>query len=609
MILAIDTETTGLDYWHGCRCFLVTMCDGQHNYYFAGTVDPYDRSNVTFDQDDLEEIQHLLDTCHAAVFHNSKFDLHMLAHAGINVDGVWEKLHDTLIMSHCLSSGESHGLKYLAFKYMDYDNEDEELLEVAVKQARLSHKDYDIAKQSHPTFPGAGSGAGTSWWKMDYWLCLDECVTYGLGDVERTWGLYSIFYAALHDLDLMEQYKTRMKLVHIAYKMECVGYYTYTEDIKDEILYLQDFQEGIITQIRKEVNLIGEFNPNKPEHLSRFLFNVLELSPTKYTEARGTPSLAKDAIDDLIKENPNVKALQLFKKYKIAGTQIGYLSSYLKWICADSRIRATVFITGTRETRQAYRDPNLQNIDKRLRHLFGPPPGKVWLDFDLVNIELRIWVYQVKNKELVEAFNKGESVHLIIAKQLYPKEFAGCEESGIPFNKRYKETLYQWVKNGNFAIIYGATESKADETYRLKGAYALIAKRFPEVPAYTASVIQEMWDNAEQHHWPHVTCLGGYKLDVPTDEPFVACNYKIQGSAGWIIGEAMINIDNNPDYHAADAHLVQQVHDSLVIEVDENKATPELIASIKKSIEAAGLKYIPTCEASYDIIHNTQPPF
>jgi len=609
MILAVDTETTGTDYWHGCRPFLITMCDGQHNYHFQGTVDPYDRGSITYTQEDKKEIQRLLDEAQVLLFHNSKFDLHMLEEYGFKVNHLWPKIQDTIIAHHCLSSGESHALKYLAFKYMDYDNKDEELLEVAVKQARISNKDFDIARAGHHTFPGLSAGERIKWWKMDYWLCPEECITYGLSDVERTWGLWSIFYAALTDLDLIHQYKVRMQLVQIAYEMEKVGYHIYTEDIKDEIAYLKDLQEGLIVQIRKETGLIGDFDPNKPEHLSRFLFNVLELTPTQFTEARGTPSLAKGAIEELIRENETIKALQLFQRYKIAGTQIGYLNSYLKWTCANDRIHSNVFITGTRETRQAYRDPNLQNIDKRLRHLFGPDNGYVWLDFDLVNIELRIWVYQVGNKELVAAFNKGESVHLLIAKQLYPTEYAACEASNTPFNKKYKDTLYQWVKNGNFAIIYGATERKADETYRLKGAYSLIAKRFPEVPAYTTSVIQEMWDNFEEYHWPHVTCLGGYKLDVPTDEPFVACNYKIQGSAGWIIGEAMVNVTKDPMYLSSNAKLIQQVHDSLVIEVKEENHSQELVDSIKKSIEAAGLKYIPTCEASYEIIKNTQVPF
>ena len=580
------------------------MCDGRYNYHFSGEVDPYDRMNVSWDRDTLEEVQDMLEDAQKVIFHNAKFDMRMMDLIGIDLTRIWPKMEDTMIAHHCLSSGESHALKYLAFKYMDYYNEDEQLLEEAVKAARRSSL-YDIAKQGHPSFPGAGSGK-TDWWKMDYWLCPEECLRYGMGDVERTWGLWEIFYEALLDHELLHQYGVRKQLIEIAYRMETVGYHMYADEVFEEIAYLKDYRDGLSKKIQKECSILGGLDLQKETDLRFFFFQVLRLTPYIYTEKTGVPSMSKDAIDMMIELNPNIPSLQDFREYRTAGTQIGYLNSYAKYVCGDQRIRSSVFITGTRTCRQAYRDPNLQNISHELRHVFGPPPGFVWLDYDLVNIELRIWVYQVGNKELMEIFESGESVHLLIASILHPEKWAA--HPGEEFKEYYKD-LYGFVKNGNFAIIYGATEKKADQTYHVPGAYKLISQRFPEVPAYTASVIQEMWDNYEAEHWPHVTCIGGYKLDVPTDEPFVACNYKIQGSASYIMNEALINIRNNPDYQSSGAEMIQQVHDSIVVEVSEKNNTLHLQKSIKDSIEAAGLKYLPTCAASYKVITNTQEPF
>jgi len=611
MILAIDTETTGTDRWHGCRPFMFQACDGKNNYHFIGKVNPFDRRDVQWNPDDLAEIQTMLDDASVLVYHNAKFDIHMLQSIGIKIDHLWRKTEDTILAHHCLSSGESHKLKYLAFKYMDYYNEDEQKLEAAVREIREQRRreGWDVARAGHPSFPGI-SGQRVQFWKMDYWVAIDECIEYGLSDVERTWGLWSIFYDSLINHDLTHQYQVRRQLLQIAFDMECVGYNCYHEDISDEIQYLSDRKEALIDQMKHEVKLEGEFDPNKPAHLSKFLFDILGLTPTKLTESKGEPSLAKEVINELIEANPNTPALQHYKNYSIADTQIGYLNSYLKWTCPDGRIRASVFITGTRETRQAYRDPNLQNIDKRLRYLFGPGKGKIWIDFDLVNIEMRIWVYQVGSKELVEIFDTSGSVHNEVAKILYPEEWEHCVRTKQEFKKLYKNTYYQWVKNGNFAIIYGATERKADETYHVKGAYKKVAARFPEVPAYTSSIIQEMWDNFERDSWPHVTCIGGYKLDVPPDDPFKACNYKIQGTAGWIVGEAMINCKHNPDYIRTGCQMIQQVHDSIVFEVDVDQFSDKLVQSLKHSIELAGLQYLPTCEASYDVIYNeTDCPF
>jgi DNA polymerase I-like protein with 3'-5' exonuclease and polymerase domains len=607
MILSCDTEATGVDWAHGCRPFLITMCDGRKNYHFSGTVNPLNRLEVTWEHNTLEEVQDLLEDSQSLIFHNAKFDLRMLESIGIDLARLWDKIEDTMIASHCLSSGESHALKYLAFKYMDYYNEDEQQLEVAVQSARLRSKHLDTAKYGHASFPGASKGK-SNWWKMDYWLCPEECVEYGLGDVERTWGLWDIFCEALQDYQLTQQYEVRKKLIRIAYDMETVGYNMYADEVADEIEYLTTYRAGLHKKIMTECKIGGIFDLQKEKDLKFFFFTVLGLTPSRLTEKTEEPSLSKIAIEEMIEDNPNVPALQYYADYRIAGTQIGYLNSYLKYRCSDNRIRASVFITGTRNTRQAYRDPNLQNIDKRLRHVFGPPEGYVWIDFDLVNIELRIWVYEVGNKELIETFDKGKSVHLLIAEELYPEKWAECQRLGVSFKDAYP-IEYGWVKNGNFAIIYGATPKKADETYHVQGAYTIISQRFPEVPRYTASVIEEMWENNENYHWPHVTCLGGYKLDVPPSEPFVACNYKIQGTAGWIIGEAMINLKHNPDYIKAGAQMVQQVHDSIVLEVPVEHNTPELQQSIKHSIESAGLKYIPTCEAEFKVIENTQAPF
>ena len=111
MILAVDTETTGLDWSHGCKPFLVIATDGIHQWHLWGQVNKFDRSEVIWDEDDLEEIQNLLLEADEIVFHNSKFDLHMLESIGICIHGLWNKVHDTMIQSHIICSGEYHGLK------------------------------------------------------------------------------------------------------------------------------------------------------------------------------------------------------------------------------------------------------------------------------------------------------------------------------------------------------------------------------------------------------------------------------------------------------------------------------------------------------------------
>ena len=155
----------------------------------------------------------------------------------------------------------------------------------------------------------------------------------------------------------------------------------------------------------------------------------------------------------------------------------------------------------------------------------------MWLDYDLVNIELRTWGYSVGNKEMVELFDDKKSFHMEIAKMLYPKEIKECEDLGIHFKEKYKATLYQWVKNGNFSIIYGGKKKKVDKTFKFPNAYDIVVERFPEVDDFAEQKIQEVLDNDAKYNIPFVTCMGGYPLEVDIQNIHTtACNYFSLGS-------------------------------------------------------------------------------
>lgn len=598
MILAVDTETTGTDFWHGCRAFMVSACDGENSYVWSAKVDPYDRSKVTWNPKDLKEIQKLLDSAKRLVFHNTKFDMRALEFAGLETDAWWGKIDDTIIAHHCLASGDKHSLKYLAFKYLGWYNDNEKDLGREVQAARAKNKDYDIAKEGHPCFPGV-KGQKISWWKMDYWLCMEEVLKYATSDVEMTWILHNTFQEALKSNGLLEQYKLRCKLLLIAYEMEKTGLSLDVDQTFQEIKTLKLKSEHLRKKIETLCNYKYHWDPSDTKDLYNFLHIKLGL-PVVFETETGRPSLNKTAIEYYIESNPDKPALKLYSTLKRTSSQISYLESYTRWINQKTnRIHSSVWITGTRETRQSTSDPNTQNIDKKLRHIFQPPPGYSWLELDMVNIEMRIWAYMVGNKELIEVFETTGSVHLLIGSIIYPELYN--ELGPIKFKQTQQ---YDWVKGGNFSIIYGATEYTADKTYKKFGSYKKISSRFPEVPKFSQRCADEAEKNYKWYNSPYVTTHGGYTLEVPLDNIYKAANYKVQGSAGWIMLESMIEVDRNQDFMNAGCSIVQQVHDSLAIEVKTSKLNDDLIASIVKSMEAPGLKYMPTSKVSFTVRHS-----
>jgi DNA polymerase I-like protein with 3'-5' exonuclease and polymerase domains len=223
---------------------------------------------------------------------------------------------------------------------------------------------------------------------------------------------------------------------------------------------------------------------------------------------------------------------------------------------------------------------------------------------DLENIELAVWIYEVGNEELIALFESGQSVHIFIA-GLIPKLKAMMNKLGI---KAFKELDdYIKLKGGNFSIIYGATENKADLTYGISGAYSIVAKRFPEVPEQSNTTMQEVMDNLERHNKPFITTLGGYPLDVNVDDLFKACNYKIQGSAGFIMTKGRRRIYDSTEYKKTKGKMRNEVHDSLVIgqplvgTIEDHHALAKTYCDL-----LTNEPLLKTCRADYKIKYHPQ---
>ena len=608
MILAVDTETTGTDFYHGCAPFMVLACDGSSNYYWQGKVNPYTRE-VYWDDDDLDEIRDLLRKADRIIFHNSTFDVKALSVIDIDVD--WDKVEDTLLAAHVLHSakadnksgsvGRTLGLKDLAIEYLHYWNDDEIKLEEQVKAHRPSaaNSGYAIAKRGHPHFPGLKGSV--KWWAMDYWLCPEECLEYGLGDVERTWLLWDAFKVGLTADGLWEPYKLRKQLLPIVLGITDYGLHFHKAEAINYVERCQAEQEKLRQGIKDESGIKYKFDPKKRDHLIDLIHTRLRI-PVAFRTEKDAPAVNKEALKHYTEVN-NEKAIEYLRDWNVIETEKRYVESYIAWCDDDNRIHSNLNTTGTRETRQSSSNPNQQNIKGALKQLFGPPPGRIWLDIDFVNIELRIWAYSVGNEQLIKAFEEGISVHKVIMAELYPSQAKTFEAD--PSNEGLKK-LYRNVKAGNFAIIYGATQAKADATYGMAGAYSRIVTKFPEIQQFSDSLIQQVHTNVDLYKAPAVHTLGGYRLDVPLEEPFKACNYYTQGSAGMLMGMAMIAVHNNKEYQDNDCHMCAQVHDSLVIDMPIHKKIRRTIDSITDSMETCAEDIFTICPVDYEVKYNEE---
>lgn len=661
-ILAVDTETTGLDIFHGCRPFLITACDGQTNYIWEGSVDEYTR-NVTWEQSELDEVQYLLDNADSVIFHNGNFDRRALASIGISLDHLLPRIQDTLVASHVLCSGDVHGLKDLAIKYLRYHNKDEEYLRDCIthKRQQLSHTNTAIAREGHPFFPAVRGKSGTSWWAMDMWLDMEACKKYASRDTERTYLLWLTFARGLMDQDLVRVYRKRMDLLPVLYDMQSHGIPIYIEKCERLIKHLKFQEQALLNQIIATTGWKGYLNPESPIHMQKLLFSpqYLNLEPINDTKA-STPENPKHATDKatlklLFEENPNVLALKYLQSWREVSTELSYVQSYIDWSTvhverADNnnliinnpnttitnssehrhnrsilspsqkideveqasvrstskiithRLHSALNLTGTKWTRQSSSDPNQQNFKKELKYLFGPPEGYYWLYMDVVNIELCIWAYEVGSRQLIEAFESGESVHMIIARTIrqHQIDMAGGEGAWKLTDAIHKQ--YTNTKGGTFAWIYGGSTRKVNQTYGIPNAQEMIKDKLPEVGKYFEQLNRTMTANIARYGYPTMFTRAGYKLEVPRTKPHKVPSARIQGSAGEIVQDMMWHMVRHPAYIQTNSRLIQQVHDSLSTQIPVHPSSDLTNKALKEECERVGKLHMPTCRMDAEII-------
>lgn len=192
-MIALDTETTGVDFHHGCRAFFVSTCDedGEQRVW-QWPVDPFTRA-VEVPEDDLRDIgEYLLGGGQELVFHNAKFDMSALRSIGLwelyDEDDAWAMVRDTLLLAHLRHSNQPKDLTSLASEWLGEDiSELETALEHAVKACRLKVQhargktelgSWRIATDDDPMLPSSGEDGKL--WRADYWLPKAYAVYTGL---------------------------------------------------------------------------------------------------------------------------------------------------------------------------------------------------------------------------------------------------------------------------------------------------------------------------------------------------------------------------------------------------------------------------------------------
>lgn len=478
------------------------------------------------------------------VTHHGKYDEHVLIRHGFHPGPI---SFDTMIAAYLLGD-HSIRLKDLSFN-------------------RLGIEMTEIAE-----LIGTGKNQAT----MDT-VALDLAAPYACGDVESTFALVSPLKAGLEErsqLSLLQDIE--LPLVSVLIDMERGGIAIDTEvlaEFSTELsLRLGEVEHEITELVGRPINI------GSPKQLAALLFEEWGLPSGRKTKTGY--SVDSDALEYIKDQHAIVPLILEYRTLtKLKSTYVDSLPNDVN--PETGRVHTTYNQTVAATGRLSSQYPNLQNIPirteigRRVRRAFIADRRPEFRTFenatllaaDYSQMELRIVAHMTGEPVLVNAFRNGEDIHRATAALV----------NGVALEDVTSD-MRRVAKTVNFGIIYGmqAFGLSRDTGMSRSDAQAFIDGYWERLPK-----VKEFFDEtiARGAETGYVETLLGRRRYLPdlkasngarrASAQRVAMNMPIQGTQADMIKIAMINLEASLKQRGLPARQVLQVHDELVLEVDE----------------------------------------
>ncbi len=413
-----------------------------------------------------------------------------------------------------------------------------------------------------------------------------------LGDEEPLARLsYRLYPALSAKIEESEQghilYDIEMPLCAVLCDMEREGFHINCEGITAYGLALDalaaDLEARVFTYAGRQFNL------NSPKQLGEVLFGEGGMGLPAPKKTKTGYSTNAEILEKLRPYHPIIEDILDYRQVtKLKST---YVDGLLRVVGKDGQVHTNFKQTGTATGRLSSAEPNLQNIPIRtemgreLRRFFIPSkPGRVLIDADYSQIELRLMAALTGDENMCRAFREGFDIHSSTASKVF-----GVAPEQVTIEMRKK------AKAINFGILYGMGDfSLAEDLHTTrKQAKEYIdnyLSSYPKIDAYLTNIKESAKEQG------YVTTMLGRRRYIPElassnkmVQHFgerVAMNSPIQGSAADIIKLAMIAVDRKLKQSGMDAKLILQVHDELLIE-SAAECKEAALALLKEEMEHA----------------------
>jgi DNA polymerase I len=556
-LVAVDTETDSLDAMRA-RIVGISFAVEPGRAAYIPLAHSYGDAPTQLPMAEvLEKLRPWLESAaHAKVGQNIKYDLHVLANAGIQVQGY---RHDTLLQSYVLEAHRTHGLEALAERHLNRKGLSyEDLCGKGVNQ--ISFAQVEVSRAAE--YSGEDSEM-TLQVHQSLWP-----------EVQADKGLHFVYEQIEMPVSLILQRVERQGVLIDAQVLA-----RQSHELGERLLALEQEAYAIAGQ---------PFNLGSPKQIGEILFTKLGL-PVKKKTASGAPSTDEEVLQELAADYPlPARLLEHRSLSKLKGTYTDKLPLMVNPHTGrvHTNYAQAVAVTG----RLSSNDPNLQNIPirtpegRRVREAFIAPPGHVLMSADYSQIELRIMAHISEDPNLLRAFAEGVDVHKATASEVF----------GVPVPEVSSEQR-RYAKVINFGLIYGmgafglannlGIEQKAAKDY-IDKYFARFAgvKRYMDETRVSAKEKGYVETVFGRRLWLPQILSGNGQLRSGAERQ--AINAPMQGTAADLIKLAMIAVQKALDQEQRATRMVMQVHDELVLEVPTaelawaREAVPRLMAGV-----------------------------
>jgi DNA polymerase-1 len=570
-----DTETTSLEP-RDAKLVGIGCCwaDGVEDMAYIPVG--HSRGQMLDESTVLQALRPILeDEQYPKALQNAKYDRLVLQCQGIHLAGV---VFDTMLASYVLNPEGKHNLSDLSFQYLDL---------VPPSYSDLVPKGKTIAE-------------------VDIAAVADYC---GM-DVYTTFHLVSKLQAQLDAIPSLDRLfrQVELPLEPVLTEMEQTG-------IRIDTGYLASFSQTLAADLHqietRAYAAAGKtFNLGSPKQLSQLLFEELGLDTKKSRKIKTGYSTDAATLERLQGDHPVVDAIVDYRTLaKLKSTYVDALPALVR--SDTGRVHTDFNQAVTATGRLSSSDPNLQNIpirtafSRQIRQAFIPQEGWLLVGADYSQIELRILAHLSQEPALLDAYRQGQDVHSLTARLLLDKEEISAEERRL-------------AKIINFGVIYGmgaqrfAREAGVSNT-DARDFIDRFNQRYPKVFAYLQQMqrlaisqgyVETIQGRRRYFNFSSSSLqrLRGRDADAIDLDKInlrdqydaqllrAAANAPIQGSSADIIKLAMIQLHHqlNPEQ----VHLLLQVHDELVFEIDPD-AWADLKSGIQTTMEQAVTLSVP----------------